>query len=629
MTPHPPQTDAREDTAVSGHGLVTTPAPGEVTDASAPTDATIIRAAPGAKTVNEKKPDATSFGKYELLGEVARGGMGVVYRAKQHGLDRIVALKMVLGTGTDHEAAQRFLQEARAAAALDHPNVVPIYDTGEIDGRPYFTMALIDGPNLRGYADARAPLPIADVVALFAQVVEGVAHAHKHGIVHRDLKPANVLIDRDGRPRVTDFGLAKRASGESQLTMTGQVVGTPQYMAPEQARDSKDAGLPADVYSLGAILYFLLTGRPPFHGESFTDLLLKVVNDPPEPPRAHRADVPADLDELCLRCLAKKPAERFPDAGALADAFAPIVALYAGASGKRSAVLPRAGLSRPSLGGLTATEADLSTPLLSGPALSNVLNAASLPDVRAVAPPATGAPAKNWALIACVGVVGIALVGAAAYFATRDGKKDVAKQEPTPPVDVAPMPRPGDPKPQPQPQPTPPPADKFAWPDPTRADFGLKVDPVAAGMKKDADGQFLFLNGSNLELHLTAAKDCRVSVWLLDPSGVEERLFPNEFETDDRLLAGQARVVPGKSGGRLELSETLGAGIERIRVIATTGDAPAFPPGTKKNQFTVYATAADRERLASTVRGVVLKKAGSPAEQASVAEAELRFRVGK
>jgi serine/threonine protein kinase len=625
MTPHAPHTDTRDDTAVSAPGHVTTPAPGEHTDAGAPTEATIIRAAPGAKTVNDKKPDANSFGKYELLGEIARGGMGVVYRAKQHGLDRIVALKMILGTGTDQEAAQRFLQEARAAAALDHPNVVPIYDTGEIDGRPYFTMALIDGPNLRGYADGRAPLPIAEVVTLFAQVVEGVAHAHKHGIVHRDLKPANVLIDRDGRARVTDFGLAKRASAESQLTMTGQVVGTPQYMAPEQARDSKDAGLPADVYSLGAILYFLLTGRPPFHGESFTDLLLKVVNDPPEPPRAHRADVPADLDALCLRCLAKKPAERFPDAGALADAFAPVAAQHLGTSAHRSSVIPRAGLSRPSLGGLTATEADLSTPMLSGPALSNVLNPASAPDVRTVAPPA----GKNWALLACVGVVGVALVGAAAYFATRDGKKEVAKQDPPPPADVAPMPRPADPKPQPQPQPAPLPADKFAWPDPTRADFGLKVDPVAAGMKKDADGRFLFLNDSNLELHLTAAKDCRVSVWLLDPSGVEERLFPNEFETDDRLVAGQPRVVPGKSGGRLELSETLGAGIERIRVIATTGDAPAFPPGTKKNQFTVYATAADRERLASTVRGVVLKKAGAPAEQASVAEAELRFRVGK
>ena len=127
--------------------------------------------------------------------------MGVVYRARQHGLDRLVALKMILGTGTDHEAAQRFLQEARAAAALDHPNVVPIYDIGEIGGRPYFTMALIDGPNLRGYVDANgAAAPIPTAVALFAQIVAGVAHAHQHGIIHRDLKPANVLIDKDGRP---------------------------------------------------------------------------------------------------------------------------------------------------------------------------------------------------------------------------------------------------------------------------------------------------------------------------------------------------------------------------------------------------------------------------------------------
>ncbi len=612
MIPNAPRAPHEsDDTAMSGQGLASTPAPAELTDPGAPTDATIVRTSPSAHTINEKRGDGNSFGKYELLGELARGGMGVVYRARQHGLDRLVALKMILGAG-DHEAAQRFLQEARAAAALDHPNVVPIYDTGEIDGKPYFTMALIDGPNLRGYADGRGTLPIPEVVSLFAQVVEGVAHAHKHGIVHRDLKPANVLMDKDGRPRVTDFGLAKRASGDTQLTATGQVVGTPQYMAPEQARDSKDVGPPADVYSLGAILYFLLAGRPPFHGESFTDLLIKVVTDAPTPPRQLRADVPADLEELCLRCLAKAPGARFANADELGAALVPLLAQYPTSTASRSSPVVRVGLSRPSLGGLVSTEADLSVPSASGPALSNA------PSTVNVAAPAVTA-GTNWKLFAGIGVLALALVGVAAYIATRDGKKDVAKQDPPP--EVAPMPRtPGTPAPV---------TDKFAWPAPSRADFGLKVDPVAAGAKKDADGKMLFLAGTNLQLHLTAERDCRVSVWLLDPSGIEERLFPNEYEPDDRLIAGQSRVVPGKTGGKLELSPTVGAGIERIRVIATTGDAPTFPTGTKKEQFTVYATDADRERLASTVRGVVLKKPDEPNAPTTVAEADLRFRVQK
>ena len=257
-----------EETALTGSESATGSGQNDRTaDSAAPdgertasaTDATVVRDPNSESTVDDlpgapRPGEPQAFGKYELVGEIARGGMGVVYRARQHGLDRVVALKMILGKGADPEGARRFLQEARAAAAIDHPNVVPIYDIGEGDGKPYFTMAFVDGPNLRAFVETRGVPSVATTVSLFAQIVAGVAHAHRQGIIHRDLKPANVLIDRDGRPRVTDFGLAKRTEVDTQLTATGQVVGTPQYMAPEQARDSKDVGPPADVYALGAIL---------------------------------------------------------------------------------------------------------------------------------------------------------------------------------------------------------------------------------------------------------------------------------------------------------------------------------------------------------------------------------------
>ncbi len=611
----PPDAPPGDETALSSPAAHDA---GEATDASGPTDATVVRAAPSSPTVDEMA-SPNNFGRYELLGEVARGGMGVVYKARQHGLERLVALKMILGTGPKDEAAQRFLQEARAAAALDHPNVVPIYDIGENAGRPYFTMALIDGPNLRGYADAQGVLPIPVVVSLFAQVVAGVAHAHAAGIIHRDLKPANVLIDKDGRPRVTDFGLAKRASADSHLTVTGQVVGTPSYMAPEQARDSKDVGPPADVYALGAILYFLLTGRPPLVGDSLTDLLIKVVTDAPVPPRELRPDVPAELDALCLRCLSKAPAERFADAQALADALVPITDQYVPSSSGFSPSLARIGLSRastPSVG----TIPDLSAPSAApGPALTNSITAA-LPQAPA---PARPEPVRSRRPLAIgLAAVAVLLVGAIGYLATRGSEKkdDIAKQEP-PPAAVTPAPV--------TPAPTPPPVandgDKLVWPAPAHADFGLKVELAVVGTTPGADGVIPVTAGTPLVLHLTAEKDCRVAVWLVEPNGNVLQVLPNEYEADDRLKAGQKRVV-GTATSVLEASVTAGA-FDRLFVRAVTGDAPTYPAGVKMNQYSVYATPADRDRLVSAVRGVVIKKAGTAGAPAAVAEAELRFRA--
>ena len=611
----PPDAPSGDETALSSPAAHDA---GEATDASGPTDATIVRAAPSSPTVDEMA-SPNNFGRYELLGEVARGGMGVVYKARQHGLERLVALKMILGTGPKDEAAQRFLQEARAAAALDHPNVVPIYDIGENAGRPYFTMALIDGPNLRGYADAHGVLPIPVVVSLFAQVVAGVAHAHAAGIIHRDLKPANVLIDKDGRPRVTDFGLAKRASADSHLTVTGQVVGTPSYMAPEQARDSKDVGPPADVYALGAILYFLLTGRPPFVGDSFTDLLIKVVTDTPAPPRELRPDVPAELEALCLRCLSKAPAERFADAQVLADALVPITDQYVPSSSGFSPSLARIGLSRASLPS-TGTAPDLSAPsAASGPALTNSITAA-LPQLPS---PARPEPVRSRRPLAIgLAAVAVVLVGAIGFLATRGDKKPdgTAKQEPPPAVTPAPAPV----TPAPTPTPVANDGDKFVWPAPAHADFGLKFELAVVGKTPGADGVIPVAAGTPLLLHLTAEKDCRVAVWVIEPTGDFLQLLPNEHESDDRLKAGQKRVV-GTATSALIASVTAGD-YDRVFVRAVTGDAPTYPAGVKMNQYSVYTTPADRERLLSAVRGVVIKKAGAGGP-AAMSEAELRFRA--
>lgn len=251
-------------------------------------------------------------GPYEIKAELGRGGMGVVYRAWQPSLKRMVALKVMLaGEFAGEHAVRRFIREAEAAARLRHPHLVSILDLGEHDGKPYFTMAYIEGQTLEQAIRANT-VSLADGVAVVAKVAAAVAHAHANGVIHRDLKPANILLDRDGEPHVTDFGLAAQAREASSISGTGAVLGTPLYMAPEQVAGARHlVDERTDVYSLGATLYHVLTGRGPFPDEAAAPVLFSVLTREPEPPRTLRPDIPRDLELICLTAMAKEKDRRY------------------------------------------------------------------------------------------------------------------------------------------------------------------------------------------------------------------------------------------------------------------------------------------------------------------------------
>lgn len=260
------------------------------------------------------------LGDYELMREIGRGGMGAVYQARQKSLRRMVALKIIHGYAlASSDQLRRFAAEAQAAANLRHANIVRVLDSGQVEGIPYLAMDFIEGQSLAQRL-ACEPLDRECAVRLLCAVARAVDYLHHQGIIHRDLKPSNILLDGEGQPIVTDFGLAKLLSDDAHLTKTGMAAGTPSYMAPEQAAGQSNRVTPAcDIYSLGAVFYELLTGRPPFQAETAIDVLIQVLEREPPAPRQLDRSIPRTLSQICLKCLEKDPANRYPSAGALAD----------------------------------------------------------------------------------------------------------------------------------------------------------------------------------------------------------------------------------------------------------------------------------------------------------------------
>lgn len=267
-------------------------------------------------------PELESFGDYVGLKPRARGGMGIVYEARQVSLNRRVALKMILGGNLARDVdLRRFRSEAEAAARLDHPNIVPIYEVGERDGMPFFSMKLIEGRTLsERLADTESPVSHREAALLVSKVARAIHYAHEHGILHRDVKPSNILLDAHGEPQVTDFGLAKVDGSESNLTLSNAVLGTPAYMSPEQAAGkSRELTTLSDLYSLGAVLYELLAGHPPFQGATAFETIQQVIQNEPRAPSSWNPQVDVDLQTICLKCLEKEPHRRYASALGLAE----------------------------------------------------------------------------------------------------------------------------------------------------------------------------------------------------------------------------------------------------------------------------------------------------------------------
>ncbi len=275
---------------------------------------------PGKSAPAADELDSNAFGDYEILQEIARGGMGVVYKARQVSLNRIVALKKILsGQLAGEEDLKRFQIEAEASAQLDHVGIVPVYDFGQVDGQYYFSMGFVEGDDLAERIRER-PMEAEAAAGMMIKIAQAVGYANDQGVIHRDLKPSNVLLDGQNEPKVTDFGVAKQQGNDSEMTAQGQILGTPSYMPPEQAAGQGDTvDQRSDVYALGAILYALLTGRPPFQAATAMETMIQVLDQQPVPISQLNSTIPRDLETICLKCLQKDPDRRYASAEALAE----------------------------------------------------------------------------------------------------------------------------------------------------------------------------------------------------------------------------------------------------------------------------------------------------------------------
>jgi serine/threonine protein kinase len=523
-----------------------------------------------------------TLGDYEVLMELGRGAMGIVYKARQKSLGRLVAFKMVLNAQIHPTSLERFKLEARSAAALDHPGIVPLFDQGEVEGQPYYTMAFVEGDSLSGMVKKQGPLPPRRAALLLSQVADAVAYAHERGIIHRDLKPDNVLVDRQGHPRITDFGLARRLEDSPNLTAAGSIMGTPSYMAPEQAQGVSELTPAVDVYALGAMLHAVLVGQSPFSGGSVYEVLLKVTQEPPPPLRQINPALPEALERIVLRCLEKNPLQRYSSAAALADDL-------------------RAWLDSLGKGDYATapvTQNDISLP---------TGQASAMPQGSQLTPtaeiPAPGRPrSRKRRVLVVAGALLVFAIGLGVVGWRLRGSK----------------------------------GDDTAWEKPVRQDFELKVS--LPGLSPDSKGIYPVKANGKVSFVIESPHDVHVGIWSLQADGVQQ-LFPNEDEKDTLIRAGKSRVIPGNNLYTIEF--TPADQVEFFRIVATTAKwQPMKSQRTADGPFAFFKRGQDEydrweaQQAELTGRGAKIRRvkqadstSKSQQTESLVSEVVLSYRV--
>jgi hypothetical protein len=547
--------------------------------------------------------------------------MGVVYKARDRSLERIVALKMILtGPLATAEDIQRFAVEAKAAAILDHPNIVPVYEIGQLENQHYFTMAFIEGDSLSGLIRNKGLVLSFPEAALTIQVMaDAIQYAHDHGIIHRDLKPENVLVDKLGRPRITDFGLAKRLEVDCCMTATGQIMGTPSYMAPEQAQ-GKPVTASADVYALGAILYFLLTRRPPFVGKTLMETLVQVSEKEPIPPRELNPSVawPPELEAICLKCLRKDPAERFATAGELAAAL-------------------QAWVNHASPG--LSTNQPLAARLKPGTLLEERIQplvAATIP-MTIPTPPQRQRSLRPWvigvAVVACVVGIGVAV----ALWSGLGGSGNVGPDKDGTVVSTPP--------PEPAPQVLAPKDGHDAWPpapvrhtrviqvkqftrpEKLRQDFAFKV--TLNGGTAGPNGEYSLAHGkSTVTFTVETERDAYVRIWAIDGAdGQVLRLFPNDYEPDVPLRAGKVHTIPGRNSYGFDTEPS--QAVEHYWVMASTQPWKKLK-GQAMGAFEAFSSTEDQKAWEQELtRAIAVERKTLVGQVTELAEEIFPYRVRK